>query len=78
MTQSDPWKPYKKAATGRLPGRSACRCAELPWLFTRYAFLQSVVTLWAALWAETVFAGCEPVPDDDPEFKIATRTGRNR
>ena len=29
-TQSDPWKPYKKAVTGRLPGRSACRCAALP------------------------------------------------
>jgi hypothetical protein len=36
------------------------------------------VTLWAALWAETVFAGCEPVPDDGSEFKIAARTGRNR
>ncbi len=77
-TQSDPWKPVEKPSTGRLPGRSACRCAALPRLFSRYAFLRRAVTLWAALWAETVFTGCEPVPDSDFEFKIAAETGRNR
>jgi len=33
---------------------------------------------FVTLWAETVFAGCEPVPDSDFEIKIRARTGRNR
>src|ERR1051326_386372 len=57
-TQGDPWKPFQRPSTGRLPGRSACRIRGAAQAVTRYAFLQRAVTLWAALWAETVFAGC--------------------
>jgi hypothetical protein len=36
---------------------------------------RQILALWAALWAETVFAGCAPVPAGDFEFRIAAETG---
>ena len=57
----------------RLPLHGAARG-----LLARRFLRRQFVTLWAALWAETVFAGCEPVPASDFEIKIGARTGRNR
>jgi hypothetical protein len=53
-------------------------CGAARGLLARRFLKRQFVTLWAALWAETVLAGCEPVPDSDFEIKIAARTGRNR
>ena len=47
-------------------------------LLARRFLKRQFVTLWAALWAETVFAGCGPAPASDFEIKIRARTGRNR
>jgi hypothetical protein len=47
-------------------------------LLARRFLKRQFVTLWAALWAETIFAGCEPVPASYFEFKIGAETGQNR
>jgi hypothetical protein len=61
----------ERPSTGRLPGRSACPGCDAH--SGKYQTLPATPP-FLTLWAETVFAGCEPVPASDCEFKTAART----
>ena len=73
-TQSDPWGLFSRPRAACQEGApaDARRC---PSLSSRYAFLKRLVTLWAALWAESVLAMFQPAPASSFELKFRPGAG---
>jgi hypothetical protein len=77
-TQSDAWDLLKGRPRAACQEGAPAEMRRRPSRPAATRSLRRVVTFWAAVWAETVFRDCEPVPDGDFEIKIRARTGRNR